>query len=269
MDELNILVTGALSGIGKEFVRAYLKNPWNCILAIDRDFPHHAVSPAPSLNGQPGEEATTRCTSIATYRADVGDVEPSRVVVVRADISNESDLRNLQGLENLGIVIHSAGVRGLMLSMPIRQGSDVAAAETLHVMSSQTMQHTFQVNAVGTFLLLRELAPHLRANHGKVIIMGSRMGSVGYNSVGGGYAYRASKAAMNATVKSLSIDEPEILFAIVHPGRVESKLVGEGVIEDGAITAEETVCDMLPLISRLQRNDSGRFMDRFGEDIVW
>lgn len=52
----------------------------------------------------------------------------------------------------------------------------------------------------------------------RVVIMGSRMGSLASNKRGGGYAFRASQAALNAVVRSLSIDVPEVCFACVYPG---------------------------------------------------
>ncbi|KAF3767988.1 hypothetical protein M406DRAFT_70090 [Cryphonectria parasitica EP155] len=43
----------------------------------------------------------------------------------------------------------------------------------------------------------------------RAVILGSSMGSVGGNTSGGAYAYRASMAALNAIVRSLSIDVPD------------------------------------------------------------
>ena len=261
MYRFKILITGAFSGIGKEFVRALLKNPSNCIIALDKDFPSQE---SPLDNAQDDTQAT-----LEAYGRDVGDASGERLEMWSMDITDEVQLARLSCLKGLQIVIHSAGVRGLVPSRSITQGSDVAGAETMDVMNLETMLHTFNVNTIGTFLLLRKTVPSLRASKGKVIVMGSRMGSVGHNYAGGGYAYRASKAALNAVVKSFSVDVPEVLFAIIHPGRVESNLVGEGITEDGAITAEESVSDMLKLILRLSKDDNGQFMDRFGQAIVW
>ncbi|KAI4737312.1 hypothetical protein E4T50_12207 [Aureobasidium sp. EXF-12298] len=120
----------------------------------------------------------------------------------------------------------------------------------------------------GTFLLIRSLLPNLRrANAAKVVVMSSRMGSLGYNTTGSAYAYRASKAALNAIIKSLSIDVPEVVFVLCHPGRVESRLVKYK--EEGAISAEESVLGLLPLVQAWDKNNSGQFYDRFGQPIVW
>lgn len=93
------------------------------------------------------------------------------------------------------------------------------------------------------------------------------MGSVASNSSGGGYAYRASKAALNAVVKSLSIDVPEVAFLLLHPGRVETGLVGWK--EDGAISVEESLGDCLRVMEGMGKGGVVRFVDRFGEVIPW
>ncbi|KAL2038014.1 hypothetical protein N7G274_009234 [Stereocaulon virgatum] len=248
-----ILVVGASSGIGKAFVCLYLRGPDNKVIATDLAF---GIGDRISI-----EDA---------YRKDVcSNAKGELSSVLSFDISHEVESQRFAELVPvLDIIVHSAGVRGLQPNIPITCSSDVARAETWSVTSVETIQRTFHVNAVGTFLLLKALIPKLTpASHAKVIIMGSRMGSINHNTSGGAYAYRASKAALNAIVKSFAIDVPEIVFVVMHPGRVASGLVS--VKEDGAISAEESVNDMGRLIDGLGRDDSGRFMDRFGIDIPW
>lgn len=251
----NILVTGAASGLGKAFVTAYLRDPDNTVLAVDRSF---SSSPA-----QYALEAA------GSYRKHVGNDETNALRMYTVDVRNETQIATqLHDVKNIDIVIHSAGVRGLEGSVSIAKSSDVAKAETMDVVTAETMTDTFHINAVGTFLLLRSLIPKLRPGGGsKIVIMGSRMGSMGSNTGGGAYAYRASKAAVNSIVKLFSIDVPEVVFAVVHPGRVESGLVA--VKEDGAISADESVGDVLGLIGRLEKEDSGKFFDRFGAEVPW
>ena len=251
----NVLVSGAASGLGKAFVTAYLKTTDNCVLAVDRSFS--------SFPAQGVLEAAD------AYRKDVGNDETNRLRLFTVDVRDERQIvTELCGVVDVDLVIHSAGVRGLEPSVMVKKSEDVAKAEIVDVVMTETMMNTFQINTVGTFLLIRALLPSLRAGgRPKVIIMGSRMGSMSSNTTGRGYAYRASKAAVNAVVKSFSIDVPEVVFAIVHPGRVESGLVA--VKEDGAISAEESVKDMMGLIGRLGEEDSGRFFDRFGAEVPW
>ena len=251
----NVLVSGAASGLGKAFVTAYLETTDSSVIAVDRSF---SSSPAQGV-----------LEAADAYHRDVGDKGTTRLRLFTVDVRDERQITaQLRDVKDLDLVIHSAGVRGLEPSVIIEKSGDVAKAETVDVMTTETMMDTFQINAVGTFLFIRTLLPKLRAGgRPRVIIMGSRMGSMGSNTTGRGYAYRASKAAVNAVVKSFSIDVPDVVFAIVHPGRVESGLVA--VKEDGAISAEESVKDVLGLVGRLGEEDSGRFLDRFGAEVPW
>ncbi|KAK0513610.1 hypothetical protein JMJ35_003974 [Cladonia borealis] len=251
----NILVVGAASGIGEEFVRAFIKKPGYHIIAVDKNFPQSSISPH---------------AMVETYLEAIDSKVEGVLYLHAIDITNEIDIVTLSNLcsEPLDVIIHSAGVRGLEPNFHITQSSDVAKAETKNVTTAQTMRSTFEVNTVGSFLLLQATVPKLRlGGPAKVIIMGSRMGSIGHNTTGGGYAYRASKAALNAIVKSFAIDVPEAIFTIVHPGRVESGLVS--VKEDGAISAGESVSDMMKFIDGMGKEHSGRFFDRFGVVVPW
>lgn len=93
------------------------------------------------------------------------------------------------------------------------------------------------------------------------------MGSISANNVGGGYAYRASKAALNAVVKSLSVDVKDVVVLAMHPGRVETGLVGWK--EEGAISPEQSLETCLVIIERVGLEGSGGFVDRFGDEIGW
>ncbi|KAL1859050.1 hypothetical protein Daus18300_009688 [Diaporthe australafricana] len=261
-----VLVTGAFSGLGRAFFEHF---------ATERDVSSHGQvsdfrvvgidrEPWPDQDGQP--------------RAS--HVHGPRSVYVQVDVTSpahelEAFTRKWIGEETpVHLVIHSAGVRGLVPSVEITRSEDVAGAETLEVMDAATMMGTFEINAVGAFNVITAVLPNLRlaaqqALRPRVAVMSSRLGSVGGNHTGGGYAYRASKAALNAVVRSLSVDVPEVCFGLVHPGRVETGLVC--VKEDGAMTCEESLDGLLTLLDRLGDGSlgSGCFVDRFGVEIPW
>lgn len=236
-----ILISGASSGLGFQFLRCYSEDPSNHIIAIDRD---------------PLPEAAARRSNIEHLSVDITSSFSLRML--------ESHLAE----SIIDLVIHSAGVRGLVPHKEEEFPDNVAACETIEVMNEDTLTRTFQINALGTFTLLRCLLPNLkRSADPKVIIMSSRMGSIGHNTTGGAYAYRASKAALNALVRSFSVDVPEVTFILCHPGRVETAIVKTK--EEGAMSTEESVSGMLPWIERWGKADSGKFFDRFGEAIEW
>ncbi|OQO12791.1 hypothetical protein B0A48_02255 [Cryoendolithus antarcticus] len=242
----NILVTGGASGLGRAFVDAYSAQPDTTVISLDRTFQHDLRKNIRTFVVDVTSEAAV--TEFASFLINVGPTP-------------------------IDLVIHSAGVRGLVPALEKAHPENVAACETLQAMDLETMQRAFSINTLGTFTLLRALVPLLLLSPDpKVIVMSSRMGSIGNNQLGnkdagGAYAYRASKAALNMIIRSFAVDVPRIAWVMCHPGRVETGLVD--TIEEGAISAEESVGGLLPLIEGWDRSNTGLFYDRFGERIEW
>jgi len=97
--------------------------------------------------------------------------------------------------------------------------------DSLETVNQDVLTATFETNTFGPLLLTQALVPSLRASQAqppRVAIVSSRVGSVGDNSTGGSYAYRASKAAVNSVGKSLAMDlkDAGIVVQLLHPGYV-------------------------------------------------
>ena len=215
-----IVISGAGSGIGHTFVDHYSNDSNNIIHAID-------VTWSDEVSDSKGAAKITRHTvdssieeSIDKLKKDLGD-------------------------KPVDLFIHSAAIRGL--NPEVQKKSDLPAdAETLDVTIPEILKQTLLVNTLGSFMIIRALIPNLKAakNSGRCIVMSSGMGSIA-NNQGGAYAYGSSKAGLNYIVKSFHHDVPEVLFAIIHPGKVDTRMTH--VREEGAIDAEEAVEMMLPL----------------------
>jgi NAD(P)-dependent dehydrogenase (short-subunit alcohol dehydrogenase family) len=97
---------------------------------------------------------------------------------------------------------------------------------------------TFAVNVTGTFLVAQALLPNLRAAGGKIAIISSQMGS-SERASGGGYIYRASKAAAISLGRNLAVDlAPEgIAVGIYHPGWVRTEMGGSAADIDAQTAA--------------------------------
>ena len=103
--------------------------------------------------------------------------------------------------------------------------------------------------------------------------LSAKVGSIGDNRLGGWYAYRASKAALNMLIKTASIELartcPKSRLLSLHPGTVISGLSqpfrGAAAARPASLAAHE----LLSLIDRLGPADSGNFFAYDGERLPW
>lgn len=76
-----------------------------------------------------------------------------------------------------------------------------------------------------------------KSQNPKSIQITSQMGSISDNTSGGSYSYRSSKSALNMLFKSLSIDEPWLTSLLIHPGWVKTKMGGENAPLEPSVSA--------------------------------
>lgn len=129
-------------------------------------------------------------------------------------------------------------------------------------------ESVLRVNAIAPIKLAEAFLPHLRAGDRKVMaFMTSRMGSISDNSGGGCYIYRSSKAALNAAVKSLSIDlaGEGVTAVVLHPGWVKTDMGGPGA----PLEPKASIAGLRKVIDGLQPADSGSFIDYSGMRLPW
>ena len=157
----------------------------------------------------------------------------------------------LAGL-TLDLFVANAGVMGPRTAM----GPDYA----------EEWIRTLAVNAVAPVLLAHALKENI-VRGGKAVAVTSKMGSIADNESGGSYAYRSSKAALNAAWRSLALDwaADGIHAAVLHPGWVRTRMGGPS----GLIDAPESVAGMRAVIARLGPETTGRFFNYDGEEIPW
>jgi len=124
----------------------------------------------------------------------------------------------------------------------------------------------FEVNTLGPLRVTEALLPAMSAGS-KIALITSRMGSISDNSSGSSYGYRMSKAALNAAGKSLAIDLTSrgIAVAILHPGFVQTEMVGFG----GEISAQVSAERLLQRIEELDLDNTGTFWHSNGEILPW
>lgn len=138
--------------------------------------------------------------------------------------------------------------------------------EALGSINYDTVLEQFQVNAMGPLRVTEALLENLPAG-AKVALITSRMGSVTDNTSGGRYGYRMSKAALNIAGMSLARDlqSQAIAVAILHPGYVQTEMVGFG----GDISADVAAQRLIQRVDELNMENSGTFWHSNGEVLPW
>ena len=125
-----------------------------------------------------------------------------------------------------------------------------------------------KVNAISPISLTHRLKNNLvNGKDKKVVFISSQMGSIDDNYSGNYYFYRSSKAALNASAKSISIDwkDDGISVLILHPGWVQTDMGGK----TAKITVEESVSGMIDLINNHNLKDTGAFLNYSGRKMEW
>ncbi|NNJ95714.1 MAG: SDR family oxidoreductase [Gammaproteobacteria bacterium] len=230
---MNVLITGASRGIGLEMVNYSIEQNWR-VFACCRH-PQQA-------------DRLLSVAKLANGRVSVHVVDMEELATIQA---LAYELRN----EAIDILVNNAGIYG---SENNKFGNvDVAS-----------WINTFQVNSIAPLKVAEALIEQVRMGERKIIAcMTSKMGSMADNGYGNSYIYRSSKAALNAVVKSMSIDlrNDGIKCIALHPGWVKTDMGGP----NAEITARESVTHLFNIMLSLGQEDSGRFIDIDGSDIPW
>ena len=220
-----VLVTGCDTGLGVEFARQYAAAGCK-VLATCLD---------------PGTATATR--EIA------GDVR-----VMKLDVSDLAAIDALAGElrgEPIDILVSNAGIGR---PHPPFGRTDYAL-----------LQRMLAVNLIGPLRLAEAFVEQVAASRMKVMaFVSSRMGSIALNLTGGSYGYRASKAGLNAVIKSLAVDlaPREILVLALHPGWAKTE-------PEARVDVDRSVAGMRAIIERASRHETGSFFAYNDTPLPW
>ena len=251
-----VVVTGANRGIGLEFCKQILaKSDGNSVVASCRD---------PSA-----------ATDLNALQKEMG---ASRLAIVALDVADEKSIakwaESLAALEpvkahggSISVVINNAGTTG----------TDGYSKWELQDMTAEEMMHVYRINTIGPMLVTQQLVKRGLVgsvagspSEGPVSLVGnvtSKVGSVDDNGSGKGYAYRASKAALNIVNKSMSIDLADlgVWCQLLHPGWVRTRMTeGRGLID-----ADESAAGLIKAMEGEYGPINGCWYDYKGDEIPW
>ena len=230
----SILITGSNRGLGLEWSRQYAELGWR-VYATCR-FPEQADAL---------QQLAAQYPSLSVHHLDV------------IDASHIQQLANTLQDQPLDILVNNAGVYFE------RWGKD-----TLGSIDYAAWLETYQVNILGAVQVTESLRNSLSRSSKRLVVMTtSHMGSIAEIAGPNDYAYRSSKAALNAVVKGMVYELAPLGIGIllVHPGWVRTRMGGQ----QGRFTVTESVHNMRKLVDQFRLQDSGHFYRYDGVTIPW
>jgi NAD(P)-dependent dehydrogenase (short-subunit alcohol dehydrogenase family) len=224
-----VLLTGANRGLGLEFVRQYAARGWRV----------HA------------------CCRIPDDATELKALAGPNVIVHALDVRDHARITELARAitEPIDLLLNNAGIYGPN-KMSFGQIDYAAWADV------------FAVNTMAPMRLAECFIEQVARSERKTLAcVSSFMGSIGGNAGGRHYLYRASKAALNAVVRSLAIDlrDRGVHVVTLHPGWVKTDMGGA----DADLEIPVSVANVIALLDRIGAEHSGKFFNHDGSGLPW
>ncbi len=160
----------------------------------------------------------------------------------------------------------------ILLATGLLHAPGLAPEKSLAAIEADALQRVFQVNSLGPALVMRHFLPLLAAD-GALAVLSAKVGSIEDNRLGGWYAYRASKAALNMLLKTAAIEHarqhPQARLLSLHPGTVVSPLSQPFRGAAKARPAAQAAAELLRVVDNSTAADSGGFFAYNGERLPW
>ncbi|MDJ0926570.1 MAG: SDR family oxidoreductase [Gammaproteobacteria bacterium] len=233
-----VLITGSNRGIGLEFVRQFAERGWNVIATARKP------DQAEDLQALAAQHDT-----IVIEQLDVTDHPQMEALAERyAD-------------QPIDILLSNAALTPRYKS----------AFKRVDGVDFDTARQSFEINALGALKLAQVFMPHVAASEQKkIIVLTSKGGSFEMSpKLPMMYSYRASKAALNMFMYTLSFEtaKKEITVTMLSPGMVNTT---PGFNNPQGISPEESVSKMLTVVDGLTLENNGQFLNyESGEVVPW
>ena len=233
-----VMVTGANRGIGYEHVAQYAQKKWKVI-------------------------ACARQPEKAIELLQLQDKYGANFIIEELEVTNHNQVDDLsQKYSNtaIDILINNAGTGGPE-GMP-----GAMDYQKIDNMNYQIWRDILEVNLLAPFKVATSFHKQISISDKKTLIMmSSDLGSVSQNTFGGLYSYRTSKSGLNIVAKGMSNEWKDIIVVALAPGWCRTYLGGA----EAEIDPMDSVADQQKMFESLTESDSGKFLDRFGNEVPW
>ena len=205
--------------------------------------------------------------SISRTEVELND---ERIIHINMDVTDEVSVKAAAskiGENRLDKLIVATGILHTELFGPEKSIKDIEIENFVKI---------FSVNAFGPALIGKYFLPLMKKDKKSIAaFLSARVGSISENKLGGWYAYRASKSALNQIIKNFSIEakrtNPSGIIIGLQPGTVKSKLsepFQKNVKKGKLLFPKDSVKSLIRVIESVMQNDSGKIFDWKGEEIA-
>lgn len=238
-DDLNVVLIGASGGIGRAFVDSL----------VIQDNVKNLYCFSRSGENFSGDTITNAKVDIT----DEGSVEDAANTL--ADIE-------------IDIIIVATG---------ILHGESLAPEKSLRDLDIENFRRVFDVNTFGPALVAKHFLPLIPKERKSVFAtLSARVGSISDNHIGGWYAYRASKAALNMILRTTSIEVgrrfKQASIIGLHPGTVDTSLSEpfQSNVKEGKLFSPQFAAEcLLKVINDATPEKSGKIFDWDNKEIPY
>ena len=233
----NVAIIGSSGAIGRAFLDAYI-----------------------------ADKEISNIYSISRTEVESND---ERIIHINIDVTDEVSVKAAAskiGENRLDKLIVATGILHTELFGPEKSIKDIKIENFVKI---------FSVNAFGPALIGKYFLPLMKKDKKSIAaFLSARVGSISENKLGGWYAYRASKSALNQIIKNFSIEakrtNPTGIIIGLQPGTVKSKLsepFQKNVKKGKLLLPKDSVKSLIRVIENVMQNDSGKIFDWKGEEI--
>ncbi|MFK7840324.1 MAG: SDR family NAD(P)-dependent oxidoreductase [Bdellovibrionales bacterium] len=233
---LSVVVIGASGGIGSGFV-------------------HHLI-------------AQNNVARIYAFSRSDAVFDSDKVISGHIDLTDEGSIEKAANTVDghIDIVIVATG---------LLHANDITPEKSMRDLNLQQFHDVFAVNAFAPALIAKYFCKRLPRDRRSVFAaLSARVGSISDNRLGGWYAYRAAKTALNMLLKNTAIEiarkYKDASIIGLHPGTVATDLSEpfQSKVPDGKLfTPEYSSACLLKVINDADAAQSGKIFAWDGEEI--
>ena len=236
----NIIVFGSTGAIGKSVIEN-----------ISRRYPNTLIHACSS------KQKSLKISNIKEYQVDYMDEQS--LAFTKEQITSTSKTLDL-----------------IFVAIGMLHNKDIMPEKAIKDLSAENFLALYQANTIVPALIAKHFLPLLnRENRAIFATLSARVGSISDNQLGGWYAYRCAKAALNMLIKNLSIETsrrcPESVVIGLHPGTVKTPLSApfqKHVPSNRLFEPEFAAEALMDIIETVQPADTGKCIAWDGKEIM-